>query len=77
MTTTPPKIATTAIDAKVETITKSLGATATAAAFGAARAMVNNTYNYSNATAYNLGVNTTATAGDTIQSFAIMGALAS
>jgi TP901 family phage tail tape measure protein len=77
VTTTPPKTATTAIDAKVETITKSLGATATAAAFGAARAMVNNTYNYSNATAYNLGVNTTATAGDTIQSFAIMGALAS
>lgn len=65
------------IDAKVEAITKSLGATATAAAFGAARAMVNNTYNYSNATAYNLGVNTTATANDTIQSFAIMGALAS
>lgn len=65
------------IDAKVEAITKSLGATATAAAFGAARAIVTSTYNYSNATAYNLGVNTTASAGDTIQSFAIMGALAS
>ena len=65
------------IDAKANALTKSLGATATAAAVGAARAMVNNTYNYSNATAYNLGVNTTATAGDTIQSFAIMGALAS
>jgi TP901 family phage tail tape measure protein len=77
VTTAPPKTTTTAIDDKVETITKSLGATATAAAFGAARAMVNNTYNYSNATAYNLGVNTTASAGDTIQSFAIMGALAS
>ena len=79
-TTTPAPTTpapTTPINAKVESITKSLGATATAAAFGAARAMVTNTYNYSNATAYNLGVNTTASAGDTIQSFAIMGALAS
>jgi TP901 family phage tail tape measure protein len=74
---TTPAPAQSIMNDKVDAITKSLGATATAAAFGAARAMVNNTYNYSNATAYNLGVNTTATAGDTIQSFAIMGALAS
>lgn len=65
------------IDAKVEAITKSLGATATAAVFGATRGAVTNIYNNSNATAYNLGVNTTASAGDTIQSFAIMGALSS
>jgi TP901 family phage tail tape measure protein len=79
-TSTPPtatKVEKSAMDVKVDGITKSLGATATAASFGAARAMINNTYNYSNATAYNLGVNTTATASDTIQSFAIMGALAS
>lgn len=61
----------------VDTLTKSLNATATAAAFGAVRSVVNNIYNNSSATAYNLGVSTTATAGDTIQSFAIMGALAS
>jgi len=65
------------IDAKVEAITKTLGATATAAVFGATRGAVTNIYNNSNATAYNLGVNTTASAGDTMQSFAIMGALAS
>jgi hypothetical protein len=83
--TTTPKTATgqtvksgqSQIDAKVEAITKTLGATATAAVFGATRGAVTNIYNNSNATAYNLGVNTTASAGDTMQSFAIMGALAS
>jgi hypothetical protein len=58
-------------------LSKSINATASAAAFGAVRSMVTNIYNNSNATAYNLGVNTTASAGDTMQSFAIMGALAS
>ena len=67
----------TAVTQAANELSKSISATASAAAFGAARGMVTNIYNNSSATAYNLGVNTTATAGDTIQSFAIMGALAS
>jgi TP901 family phage tail tape measure protein len=70
-------VKTTATTQAANELSKSISATATAAAFGATRGMVTNIYNNSNATAYNLGVSTTASAGDTIQSFAIMGALAS
>jgi hypothetical protein len=70
-------VKTTATTQAANELSKSINATANAAAFGAVRSMVTNIYNNSNATAYNLGVNTTASAGDTMQSFAIMGALAS
>jgi hypothetical protein len=70
-------VKTTATTQAANELSKSINATANAAAFGAVRSMVTNVYNNSNATAYNLGVNTTASAGDTMQSFAIMGALAS
>jgi TP901 family phage tail tape measure protein len=70
-------VKTTATTQAANELSKSINATANAAAFGAVRSMVTNIYNNSNATAYNLGVSTTASAGDTIQSFAIMGALAS
>jgi hypothetical protein len=73
----PKTVKTTAVTQAANELSKSISATASAAAFGTVRGMVTNIYNNSNATAYNLGVNTTATAGDTIQSFAIMGALAS
>lgn len=70
-------VKTTAVTQAANELSKSISATANAAAFGATRGMVTNIYNNSSATAYNLGVSTTASAGDTIQSFAIMGALAS
>jgi hypothetical protein len=73
----PKTVKTTATTQAANELSKSISATATAAAFGATRGMVTNIYNNSNATAYNLGVSTTASASDTIQSFAIMGALAS
>jgi hypothetical protein len=73
----PKTVKTTATTQAANELSKSINATANAAAFGAVRSMVTNVYNNSNATAYNLGVNTTASAGDTMQSFAIMGALAS
>ena len=73
----PKTVKTTATTQAANELSKSINATATAAAFGATRGMVTNIYNNSNATAYNLGVSTTASASDTIQSFAIMGALAS
>ena len=76
-TTEPPKTVKSSTIQAANELSKSISATATAAAFGATRGMVTNIYNNSSATAYNLGVNTTASAGDTIQSFAIMGALAS
>jgi TP901 family phage tail tape measure protein len=73
----PKTVKTTATTQAANELSKSINATANAAAFGATRGMVTNIYNNSNATAYNLGVSTTASASDTIQSFAIMGALAS
>jgi len=73
----PKTVKTTAVTQAANELSNSISATANAAAFGATRGMVTNIYNNSNAPAYNLGVSTTASASDTIQSFAIMGALAS